>query len=314
MKLDRLRLMKHYFIMLDYPALAAVSAVVREGSFERAADALGITPSAVSQRVRGLEERLGTVLIVRAQPCEPTDVGRALCAHFDQVRLLEADLAPHLKPQFGKGEAPLILKIAVNSDSLATWFPEAAAQFVQATGTLLDLIVDDEAHTADRLRSGEVSAVITSDPEPIQGCSTIELGSLRYRACASPEFIARYFADGVDQRSLAKAPCLRFDRRDAVQTRWAADFHGVKLSAPTHWVPSTQGFLDFTEKGLAWGLHPEPLALPCIAAGTLQELPPCEPLVVRLYWTVTRLQAGSLRSLTDAVRKVAGAALVPRGA
>lgn len=298
--------------MLDYPALAAVSAVVREGSFERAADALGITPSAVSQRVRGLEERLGAVLIVRSQPCEPTEVGRTLCAHFDQVRLLEADLVPHLNPQFGKGQAPLTLKIAVNSDSLSTWFPEAAAQFAQATGTLLDLIVDDEAHTADRLRSGEVSAVVTSDPEPIQGCSTIELGSLRYRACASPDFIARHFADGVDQASLSKAPCLRFDRRDAVQSRWAAEFHGAKLSAPTHWVPSTQGFLDFAVRGLAWGMHPEPLALPYIAAGTLAELPPCQPLVVRLYWTVTRIQAGSLRSLTDAVRRIAATVLVPR--
>jgi LysR family transcriptional regulator (chromosome initiation inhibitor) len=306
--------MKHCFIMLDYPALAAVAAVVREGSFERAADTLGITPSAVSQRVRGLEERLGTVLIVRAQPCEPTETGRALCAHFDQVRLLEADLSPLLTPQFRKGEAPLTLKIAVNSDSLATWFPEAAAAFVEATGTLLDLIIDDEAHTADRLRSGEVAAVITSDPEPIQGCSTIELGSLRYRACASPTFIARHFAGGVDAQSLATAPSLRFDRRDAVQSRWAAEFHGAKLSARTHWVPSALGFLDFATRGIGWGLHPEPLALPPIASGILQELPPGKPLDVQLYWTVTRIQAGSLRALTDAVRKASGAMLQKRDA
>ena len=301
--------MKHCFIMLDYPALAAVSAVVREGSFERAADALGITPSAVSQRVRGLEERLGTVLVVRAQPCEPTETGRALCAHFDQVRLLEADLAPHLTPQLRKGEAPLTLKVAVNSDSLTTWFPDAAALFVESSGTLLDLIVDDEAHTADRLRSGEVAAVITSDPEPIQGCSTIELGALRYRACASPDFFARHFAGGVDSRSLAAAPTLRYDRRDAVQARWAAEFHAVKLSAPTHWVPSTQGFLDFTARGIGWGMHPEPLALPHIASGRLKELPPGEALEVSLYWTVTRLQAGALRALTDAVRKASVAVL-----
>ncbi|TCM41443.1 LysR family transcriptional regulator ArgP [Novosphingobium aerophilum] len=302
--------MKHCFIMLDYPALAAVSAVIREGTFERAAEALNITPSAVSQRVRGLEERLGAVLIVRGQPCEPTELGATLRAHFDRVQLLEADLQPHLNPPEDSRAAPLTVKLAVNSDSLATWFPEAAAAFVRATGMLLDLTLDDEAHTADRLRSGEVHAVVTSDPEPVQGCRTIELGSLRYRACASPEFIARHFGNGIDPGALAKAPLLRFERRDTLQARWAFETHGVKLAAPTHWVPSTQGFVDFALRGLGWGMHPAPLTQAHIAAGTLQELPPGRPFDVKLYWTVTRIQARSLRVLTDAVRDVAAASLI----
>ena len=55
--------------MLDYAALAALAAVIREGSFERAASALHVTPSAVSQRIRSLEERVGCALVVREQPC-----------------------------------------------------------------------------------------------------------------------------------------------------------------------------------------------------------------------------------------------------
>ena len=124
--------MKQNFIMLDYPSLAAVAAVVREGTFERAAAALGITPSAVSQRVRGLEERLGAILIVRGQPCQPTALGRTLCAHLDRVRLLEHDLAPALGPAAGAGER-LTVPVAVNADSLATWFPTAAAAFARAS-------------------------------------------------------------------------------------------------------------------------------------------------------------------------------------
>jgi LysR family transcriptional regulator (chromosome initiation inhibitor) len=295
--------MKHCFIMLDYPALLAVAAVVREGSFERGADALGITPSAVSQRVRGLEERLGTVLVVRGQPCTPTDLGRTLCAHLDRVRLLEADLAPVLAPS-GKGP-PLTLRVAVNADSLATWFPNAAAAFARATGMLLDLTLEDEAHTADRLRSGEVMAAVTADPEPVQGCRTILLGALRYAACASPAFVERHFGAGVSADTLAKAPSLRFDRRDFLQARWARDAHGVDLRAPCHWVPSAQGFLDLALAGLAWGLQPLPLARPHVAAGRLAELPPGLRIAVKLHWTVPRLHATSLRALTEAVRRAA---------
>ena len=139
--------------MLDYASLAALGAVIREGSFERAAGVLGMTASAVSQRVRGLEERLGAVLVVRGQPWLPTDLGRMLCAHLDRVQLLEVDLAPALAGRDGKSGTPLTLRLAVNADSLATWFPEAAAAFGRETGISLDLILDDEAHTAARLRS-----------------------------------------------------------------------------------------------------------------------------------------------------------------
>ena len=61
--------------MLDYAALSALVSVVREGSFERAARALHVTPSAISQRIRLLEERVGCTLVVRGQPCRAIDVG-----------------------------------------------------------------------------------------------------------------------------------------------------------------------------------------------------------------------------------------------
>lgn len=300
--------MKYSFIMLDYPSLEAVAAIVREGSFERAAAALHITPSAVSQRVRGLEERLGAILIVRGQPCRATDVGAQLCAHVDRVRLLEADMAPLLGSV--RDEEALTLRVAVNSDSLATWFPPAAAAFARETGMLLDLTLDDEKHTADRLRSGEVMAAVTAVSDPVQGCRTMSLGSLRYMACASPDFMARYFPDGVDRDSLARAPHICFDRRDALQRRWAEAAHGAEPGEAIHWVPSTQGFVDMTLAGLAWSMHPEVLAAPHIAAGRLVELPPGKRIDIDLYWMAARLHATPLASLTAAVRKAAGAVLL----
>lgn len=296
--------------MLDYPSLAAVAAVVREGSFERAAAVLGITPSAVSQRVRGLEERLGAVLVVRGQPCEATDLGRTLCAHLDRVRLLEHDIAPALGGGVHAAAERVTLRIAVNADSLATWFPAAAARFGEAADVSLDITLDDEAHTAERLRAGDVLAAVTAEREPVQGCRTLALGALRYVACASPAFARRHFASGITAQTLGAAPYLRFDRRDFLQARWAREAHGIELAGPVHWVPSTHGFLDMTLVGLGWGIHPRVMVEPHLAAGRLIELAPGHRVDVALYWTVTRLHAATLRRLTDAVRTAAGEGLV----
>lgn len=296
--------------MLDYAALSAVATAVREGSFERAAERLGVTPSAVSQRIRALEERLGSIVIVRGQPCLATELGRKLCAHVDMVQLLEADLAPALSFAGGRAEKPVTLKLAVNSDSMATWLPEAATNFSHATGYLLEFIIEDEAHTADRLRSGEVIAAVSDDPGTVQGCKTIELGNLQYLACCSPEFAERHFPDGVTAEALQNAPCLRFERRDGLQARWVRENFKIELDAPMHWVPSSLGFLNFGLSGLGWGMHPAMIAKAKIAEGQLVELLPGHPLAVKLYWTVTRLHASALRAFTEAVRSVAKKTLI----
>ncbi|MEH3106372.1 MAG: LysR family transcriptional regulator ArgP [Sphingomonas fennica] len=303
--------MKHDFIMLDYAALAAVAAVVREGSFDRAAAALGITPSAISQRVRGLEERMGTILIERGQPCRATATGHALCDHFDRVRLMEQDLAPGLRGIAQADGALPRVAIAVNSDSLATWFHAAVADSGITADIVLELALDDEAHTADRLRRGEVLAAVSADPAPVPGCRTIALGMLGYAACASPAFIARHFPTGVDSVALAHAPYLRFDRHDMLQARWAQAAHGADLAAIAHRVPSTHAFLDLALAGLGWGLQPLPLAEACLRDGRLVELPPARRIDVTLYWKVARLQAGALDRLTRSVRAAAARSLRP---
>jgi LysR family transcriptional regulator (chromosome initiation inhibitor) len=300
--------------VFDYAALAAVAAVAREGSFERAAAMLGITPSAVSQRVRGLEERVGSLLIVRAQPCRPTALGAKLCAHLDKVRLLETDVAPTLFPTSPGADQPLTLRIAVNADSLATWFPDAIAPFCRETGTLLDLVLEDEAHTADLLRSGEVLAAVTADPEPVHGCRTIALGVMRYAACASPDFMREYFPDGVGPTSLAIAPYLRFGRRDRLQQRWAREAYGVDLGTRNHWVASTQGFMDLAVRGMGWGMHPVSLVRAQLDAGRLAELPPAHRVATSLHWVVPRLHATALRQLTEAIRHTASTVLDPEEA
>jgi DNA-binding transcriptional LysR family regulator len=194
--------------MLDYAALNALAAVVREGSFERAARALHVTPSAVSQRIRQLEERTGGALLVRGQPCVATEAGLQLCRHVERVGMLEHELREALPALgMGGGEAGerVTVRVAVNADSLATWFIDAAASFAaQAPAALLDLTVDDQDHTAERLRSGAVLAAVTALAQPVAGCNSEALGTMHYVAAASPGFVRAHFAKGVGARTLAE--------------------------------------------------------------------------------------------------------------
>jgi LysR family transcriptional regulator (chromosome initiation inhibitor) len=292
--------------LLDYSLLAALAAVVREGSFERAAKVLHVTPSAVSQRVRLLEERVGQVLVVRGQPCGATEAGRLLCRHVDDVALLEHTLAERL-PALGGGERPT-LRIAVNADSLATWFLPAAVAFSEASDALLDLHVDDQDHTASWLRNGEVVAAVTALDAPVQGCRSMPLGALHYVAAAAPAFVERHFGAGITAEALARAPCLTFDRKDRLQAQWVERLLGRPLQVPTHWLPESHAFVRACEAGLGWGLHPQGMVGGALAAGRLVALQPAL-FEVPLYWQASRLAAPLLTQLSDAVMAAAHAAL-----
>ena len=299
--------------MLDYAALSALAAVVREGSFERAARALNVTPSAVSQRIRLLEERVGCALVVRAQPCRATETGQRLCRHVDQVRLMEHELQtalPTLEPADGELPARRVtLPVAVNADSLATWFAPAAARYAADAPVLLEVAVDDQDHTAERLKSGAVLAAVTAMAEPAPGCNSRPLGAMRYVATASPAFVARYFADGVNARTLAEAPSLVFDRKDQLQARWVRRQCRRAVELPRHALPSTQAFVEANGAGMGWGMQPLPLVRPLLASGALVELVPGATLDVRLYWQHARAASSLLEGLTRAVLGAAREAL-----
>jgi LysR family transcriptional regulator (chromosome initiation inhibitor) len=255
--------------MLDYASLAALAAVVREGSFERAALALHVTPSAISQRIKALEERLGVVLIVRASPCTPTAAGERLCRHVEQVGMLEHDLAGAL-PQLTRldGEpTPATLRVAVNADSLETWFVLAMQGFLTAeharggasfparATALLDVVLDDQEHTLDWLRSGAVLAAVTAHGEAVQGCASVALGRLSYVAVASPQYMERHFSEGVTAAALARAPMLTFSRKDRLQHQWMHQVFRRPIEAPTHRLPSSRAFLDASLAGIGWAMN-----------------------------------------------------------
>lgn len=286
--------------MLDYPQLQALSAVHRRGSFDLAAASLGVTPSAISQRIKALEDRIGTLLIRRGQPCTATETGLRLIQHFDAVMLMEAAL-PLPDP------APVVTRIAVNADSLASWVIPALAA---CPGMLFDIVIDDQDVSQDWLRRGEVAGAITSHPGPLQGCDTVALGRLRYHATASPDFVARWLTGGATRDALSRAPALTFSDKDRLQTEWLATHLGPGIAFPTHRIASSQGFIDAALAGLGWGMNPAPLVAGHLTAGRLVEVIPATPLDVPLHWQFARRTAPTLEQLTRALRAAAQGVLL----
>lgn len=291
---------------IDSSQLAAFAAVVQEGSFERAAGTLHITRSAVSQRVKLLEERIGQVLIRRASPCTPTQAGQALLRHAQQVALSEAQALQALgvAPQAGAH-----LAVGVNADSLATWFVAAMAEARQSMAMTFDVHVEDQDHSSQLLREGRVMAAVTAEPRPVQGCRAIRLGTMRYRALASPAFMAQFFSQGVDAASLAAAPTLVFNRKDSLQQRFMQRITRRALTPPVLWIPSSHAFVEACLAGLGWGMNPEGLVQPLLASGQLVEVAPGKSVDVPLYWQCWRLDVAALSALTEAVQRQAALSL-----
>jgi len=168
-----------------------------------------------------------------------------------------------------------------------------------------------EEHSAEWLRRGEVRAAVSGSDVPVQGCDCRPLGRLRYIATASPDFIRRWFPGGVTAEALACAPSLTFNTKDTLQARWIAANIGDGIVPPTHWLPSSQAFVDATIAGLGWGLNPDALVAEALAAGKLVPLKPDSPYDVPLYWHWSRSVASALRPLNRAVLEIGRRMLVP---
>lgn len=290
--------------------LLTFATVLSEGTLDAAARQLSITPSAVSQRLKALEQSAGRVLLQRSNPAQATEAGEVVLRLARQVAQLEADAGKELG--LGSDGARLAIPIVVNADSLAVWFLQALKRVPSALNVTFDLHRDDEQHSASFLRSGKVMAAVTATPDPVQGCRVEPLGVMRYFAVAEPGFAARWFNGGVDQEKLNTAPTVDFDRKDTYQWAFVQSWSGApgkpvpERKGPRHYVPASHDFGDAIRLGLGWGLIPEIQCGPDIADGRLVELAPDRPHDVPLYWQRWKTASEVLDILSDTVRDVAG--------
>lgn len=282
-------------IPLDLARTLAV--VVEEGTLDAAARRLHVTPSAVSQRVRALEDQLGRVVLVRSKPVRTTEAGDAVVRLARQLALLEHDALAAIGAE---GGVVASLPLAVNADSMGTWFLPPLARVAERRAVVFDLHRDDQDFTVGLLESGTVMAAVTSRETPLAGCRVRPLGVLRYEAVATAGFSRRWFPEGVDAGALAAAPVVDFDRRDDLQTQWLARRGVAAAAPPRHRVPASQDFATAVELGLGWGLLPSFQPAAGLADGSLVPLGD-DPLDVPLYWQQWNLTSDLLDDVADEV-------------
>ena len=279
------------------PELATTLAVVvDEGTLDAAARRLHITPSAVSQRIKALEESLGRVLLVRTKPVRPTESAHAVLRYARQLDLLEADALAVL----GEGAAMLRVPLAANADSLATWFLAPLVRLSARHPVVFDLHRDDQDFTAGLLESGAVMGAVTSRAEPVAGCRVSVMGSLVYEAVAAPAFRDRWLSGPTAGADLREAPLIDFDRRDDLQTRWLTAQGIDAATPPRHRVPASHDFAAAVELGLGWALLPRLQSQSALDAGIL--VPLGGPTVsVPLYWQQWNLRSALLDAVADEI-------------
>ncbi len=288
---------------IDPVALRTLATAIRLGTFEAAARDLHVTPSAVSQRIKALETHVGRVLVHRVKPLEATEAGRVLVRLAAQTELLEREAVSELlEGEEADGDAPYVsVPIAVNADALYTWLIDALVSVQSAHRVTFEVIREDQSRTTERLRRGDVTAAVTSDPRPVPGCRVVRLGSMRYRAVATPAWLESHLPAGPVAAALARAPMIAFDRNDNQQHDFLRKVTRQHLTPPVTWIPSVGEFDNAVRRGMGWGMIPEVQVHDDLDAGLLVELAPGRHTDVPLFWQHWRLESPLMADLTSAI-------------
>ncbi|WP_353615514.1 LysR family transcriptional regulator ArgP [Colwellia sp. PAMC 21821] len=286
--------------MFDYKLLHALSVVVDEQNFDKAASVLAITQSAVSQRIKSLEQAIGQPVLIRAQPIVATGIGKKLLAHYQQVKLLEQDIIPEISGD--KKNETITANIASNADSLATWLITAIGDVCHEYNVAINFRLADENRTIHYLKDGEVFGALSTHAHALPGCTLDKLGDMHYLLVASPSFIKRYFSDGINEQSLARAPAVAYDQKDDMHIKYIEKTFGLTGgSYPCHTVRSSEAFVNFAKQGLAYCLIPKLQIQAELASAELINLMPEHPIIRTLYWHHWVLLKGVFKEFSTAI-------------
>ncbi|MBW8721328.1 MAG: LysR family transcriptional regulator ArgP [Polaromonas sp.] len=310
----------------DPDALECLAAIVEEGGFERAAQRLSITQSAVSQRLRALEAQVGTVLIVRSRPLKPTSAGQLLLKHTKMLRLLRADLERDLKElapsSLGGAREEERISIAINADSIATWALPALTDLAQQ-GLPMEIIHDDQNFTHEWLREGQVLGCVTTLKQALRGCKVEPLGAMQYIGVATPEFAKKRLGlrdapgdkeshPALTQYNFRDVPFIAFNRKDELPVDFVGKAFGLKrVTLNQLFVPSSEGMVRAVLSGWGVSVVPRLLAQGLIDQNQLVNVVPSYTLPIQLYWHCWNLESEVLDALTAALKQSAAQSLVP---
>ncbi|MBF9001416.1 MULTISPECIES: LysR family transcriptional regulator ArgP [Vibrio] len=293
---------------LDYKWIEALDSVLSHGSFERAADDLCLSQSAVSQRIKQLEKFLAQPVLIRSAPPQATPIGTKLLGLYRRVSLLEQEVIPELTNH--STLRPINLTIATNADSLATWVLPALKPMMSDNSLALHFAILDENRSIQKMKSGEAVGAISLESQALVGCCAEYLGKMEYLCVASPEFIVRHFAGGVSHDSLLKAPMVSFDQQDEQHKQFLLKHFGITQELfINHKVGSSEAFVEMAKMGIAYCLIPKLQIIQELELGTLVDITPGMSIVNQIYWHHWQLENGILKEISAAIVQGAKEAL-----
>ena len=284
--------------MYDYKLLEAFACVVETGGFEKAADKLCITQSAVSQRIKQLEEQSMAVLLVRSNPPSPTEAGKAFIAHYNKVKLLESDVEAELHA----AEGPVSICVGLNADTLATWFFDAVADTVMKNRIFLNLRVDDQEETHRLLKNGEAAGCVSTRSTPMQGCSVTPLMTTTYRMFVSPEKKREFFPHGFTLDSIKEVPLIVYNSKDTLHLQLFEKVFGTRdIEYHAHYVPSVEKYLEAVTRGMGIGMMPHHQCDEPVNLGLIADAAYPYKVETRLFWHRWNIRSKPLDLITKSL-------------
>lgn len=293
--------------MLDHRELETLVAIIDGQSFENAARVLNISAGAVSQRIKSLENRVGSSVLIRSMPPRTTASGTQVLSYARRILLLHNEMNVALQHTIGFGSLPLT--IAVNQDSLSCWFLDVIQHFQDDPNLSFDIRTSNTVETQERLKNGDVVAAITSKNNQVAGCKTRYLGKLDYLPVCSPSFFEVHFKPSPCKASLISAPTVVYDRDDDLVDRYLARFDVHKQKIKTHYIPSSDVLRDAVKQGIGWTMLPRLLVQSELANSSLIIMD-TDPMYVDLYWNTWDQISTSIAEVEKQVLSVAEYKLV----
>ncbi|MCX6123369.1 MAG: ArgP/LysG family DNA-binding transcriptional regulator [Proteobacteria bacterium] len=292
---------------LNFEQINALIAVSNEGAFSKAAKVLRITQPAVSERIRLLEEKLGLPLLVRKVPVELTEAGCKLIAYANQVSVLEAAVLQSLSLRQPSSEKRALIPIAVNFDSLATWFSLALCDFNALGVARLEIISDDQTLTRNLLADGRVLGCVSSESHTVPGCLVESLGKMRYVCVCEPNLKRSAFSKGKDIESFAKVPAIIYGRNDKLHDDWLKKISGDSrpIEPQYFYVPHIVAMKQMVLAGNSYALLPEVFIQEELESGILVQLREKTYVDVELFWHVNSIETPVLKKLSSIVKNAA---------
>jgi DNA-binding transcriptional LysR family regulator len=251
-------------------ALGLIDTVHRTGSMAAAARELGVVPSALTYRIRRVEDALDVLLFDRSsRQAKLTEAGKELLREGNRV-LNELDAIANRVKRVATGWEPQLTLSVDSIISRSTVMELCAAFFALNPPTRLKLREEALSGTLQALTSGQADLAIgvALDSGTRRDLQSKVLGSPRFVYAVAPHHALAAVAEPITDEMMLAHRVVAV--ADSVQ-RGGGVTIGLLGGQDVFTVPGMLAKLDAQMRGLGAGFLPEHLARPHIAAGLLIE-------------------------------------------